>query len=85
LELIKIGDTAVSEEKIVETTTMASPEEKGRANPKKNQHPPKRPPLQSKPEVPEESSLFVKRKTRKLISSKITFILFLSNAKLLET
>ena len=28
MELIKIGDTAVSEEKIVETSTMASPESK---------------------------------------------------------
>ena len=35
MELIKIGDTAVSEEKIVETTTIASPEEKEESKPEK--------------------------------------------------
>ncbi len=35
MELIKIGDAAVSEEKVVETTAMASPEEKEESNAEK--------------------------------------------------
>jgi hypothetical protein len=35
--LIKIGDAAVSEEKVVETTTMASPENKEESKTEKNQ------------------------------------------------
>ncbi len=35
MELIKIGDAAVSEEKVVETTTMSSPESKEESKPEK--------------------------------------------------
>ena len=83
--MIKIGDAAVSEEKVVETTTMSSPENKEESKTEKKSTSTKKSKTRSQSRGSARAKLIREKEDEKISLLRRTFILFLSSAKLLET
>lgn len=82
--MIKIGDTAVSEEKVVETTSLNSPKEKEKSDDEKKSTSTKKAKSTSQSRGTARAKLIKKQEKKKLVFLKKIFTLFLLNVKLPE-